>query len=87
MHISLTEHLEEIVKSKVESGLYNNASEVVREALRQMVQNDEAQKMKLERLRYELELAEKQFENGEYSSFNGMKEIIESAKKKYNAEN
>jgi antitoxin ParD1/3/4 len=35
MHISLTPELEDAVKSKVASGLYNNASEVVREALRQ----------------------------------------------------
>ena len=34
MHVSLTPELEKIVKQKVESGLYNNASEVVREALR-----------------------------------------------------
>jgi antitoxin ParD1/3/4 len=35
MHISLTPELENAVKAKVQSGLYNNASEVVREALRQ----------------------------------------------------
>ena len=34
MNISLTPELEEAVKRKVESGLYNNASEVIREALR-----------------------------------------------------
>ena len=34
MHISLTPELEKMVKKKVESGLYNNASEVIREALR-----------------------------------------------------
>jgi antitoxin ParD1/3/4 len=34
MHISLTPMLEESVKCKVQSGLYNNASEVIREALR-----------------------------------------------------
>lgn len=34
MHVSLTPELEAIVKAKVERGLYNNASEVVREALR-----------------------------------------------------
>ena len=34
MHISLTPELEQIVKQKVDSGLYNNASEVIREALR-----------------------------------------------------
>lgn len=36
MHISLTPELESRVKAKVESGLYNNASEVIREALRFM---------------------------------------------------
>ena len=34
MHISLTPRLESYVKSKITSGLYNNASEVIREALR-----------------------------------------------------
>ncbi len=34
MHVSLTPELEKKVKEKVKSGLYNNASEVVREALR-----------------------------------------------------
>ena len=36
MHISLTPKLEELVRQKVESGLYNNASEVVRDAVRRM---------------------------------------------------
>ena len=35
MHISLTPELEDAVKAKVASAFYNNASEVVREALRQ----------------------------------------------------
>jgi len=35
MNISLTPELEEVVRKKVESGLYNNSSEVIREALRQ----------------------------------------------------
>ncbi len=35
MNISLTPELANAVKEKVDSGLYNNASEVVREALRQ----------------------------------------------------
>jgi antitoxin ParD1/3/4 len=34
MHISLTPELENAVKAKVHSGLYQNASEVVSEALR-----------------------------------------------------
>jgi len=34
MHVSLTPRLDAYVKTKVASGLYNNASEVIREALR-----------------------------------------------------
>lgn len=41
MNVSLTEELEKFVDGKVESGLYNNASEVVREGLRLLKENDE----------------------------------------------
>ena len=34
MNISLTPQLEEMIRQKVDSGLYNSASEVVRDALR-----------------------------------------------------
>ena len=34
MNVSLTDALETIIEEKVKSGLYNNASEVVRDALR-----------------------------------------------------
>ena len=52
MHISLTPELENIVNRKVESGLYNNASEVVREALRFMELNEDmVAQMKLQHLR------------------------------------
>ena len=34
MNISLTDELEAVIEEKVKSGLYNNASEVVRDALR-----------------------------------------------------
>jgi putative addiction module CopG family antidote len=34
MNVSLTAELETIIKQKIKSGLYNNASEVVRDALR-----------------------------------------------------
>jgi hypothetical protein len=40
MNVSLTPRLEEIVRRKVASGLYNNASEVIREALRLLVERD-----------------------------------------------
>lgn len=40
MNVSLTPKLEELIQDKVESGYYNNASEVVREALRLLETRD-----------------------------------------------
>jgi len=34
MNVSLTQELETVIQKKIKSGLYNNASEVVRDALR-----------------------------------------------------
>ena len=48
MNISLTPELENAVKAKVASGLYNNASEVIREALRHEVQRVDFETLKAE---------------------------------------
>ena len=40
MNVSLTPELEKFIRKKVSSGLYNNASEVVREALRLLVRQE-----------------------------------------------
>ncbi len=42
MNVSLTPELEKYVRQKVASGLYNNASEVIREALRAFLARDSA---------------------------------------------
>jgi putative addiction module CopG family antidote len=57
MHVSLTPELEKQVKSHVDSGLYNSSSEVVREALRLWLEQQQYKK-KMEVLRARLELAE-----------------------------
>lgn len=64
MHVSLTPKLDELVRQKVESGLYNNASEVVREALRLLAQHDEIQQLKLKKLREALAVGEADVEAG-----------------------
>lgn len=40
MNISLTPELEKLIQAKVETGLYNNASEVIREALRDSLRRE-----------------------------------------------
>ena len=62
MNISLTPHLEEIVKGKVDSGLYNSASEVMRDALRLLEERDQLRELRLEELRREIQ---KGIESGE----------------------
>jgi len=51
MNVHLTPELEELVQTKVQSGRYNSASEVVREALRLMEQKDEVRAIQLQELR------------------------------------
>lgn len=55
MNVSLTPELEQIVSFKVESGLYNSASEVVREGIRLLQQRDEIRELKLVALRKEIQ--------------------------------
>lgn len=55
MNVNLTPQLESLVKRKVASGLYNSASEVVREALRLMEQQDRMRSIKIEQLRQDIQ--------------------------------
>ena len=55
MNINLTPQLEELVRSKVTSGLYNSASEVVREALRLMEREDQLRAAALGQLRQDIQ--------------------------------
>jgi antitoxin ParD1/3/4 len=54
MNVNLTPQLESLVKQKVASGLYNSASEVVREALRLMEEHDNIRAVRLEQLRQDI---------------------------------
>ena len=54
MNVSLTPELEEFVSGKVQSGRYNSASEVVREALRLLEEHDSARAAQLEQFNAEL---------------------------------
>ena len=54
MNVNLTPQLESLIKQKVASGLYNSASEVVREALRLLEDQDRRRAAMLERLRQDI---------------------------------
>ncbi len=77
MHVSLTPSLEHLIREKVASGLYNNASKVVREALRLLREHDEVRRLKLERLRDELARGEGDLADGRFTTLSGDDELSE----------
>ena len=77
MNINLSTTFEDYIQSQLETGTYNNASEVVREALRLKMQEDEIYQAKLEALRSAIIDGE---QSGDPEPFN-MKAIIKEAKK------
>lgn len=55
MNINLTPQLESMIRQKVTSGLYNSASEVIREALRLMEEQDQIRAVKLGQLKRDIQ--------------------------------
>lgn len=79
MHVSLTPKLKELVRRKVESGLYGDASEVIREALRLMAAQDEVDRLRLEQLRAALVAGEESGRADGFSMDNLMAQLDEEA--------
>jgi antitoxin ParD1/3/4 len=87
MNVSITDRLAGYVRKKVRSGRYNNASEVVREALRRM-EDEEARALRLGRptaedvlsdltgeqlegIRRRVRVSIESIEHGEYTEYQG----------------
>jgi antitoxin ParD1/3/4 len=64
MNVSLTPELEQYVATKVSSGMYQTASEVIREALRLLRERDDLQQQKLDELRREIAVGLEQANQG-----------------------
>ena len=65
LNISLTPELEEFVTSRVESGRYQSASEVVRQGLRLLQDQEETRQAELARLRQQIQIGLDQANRGE----------------------
>ena len=76
MNIRLTPQLEAMVREKVASGLYNDASEVVCEALRLMAERD-----RRERLKAAIAIGDEQFARGEFTTWtaDSMRRLVQEA--------
>ena len=66
MNVSLTPELENLINEKVKSGLYNSASEVIRESLRLLQEQDELKRIRKDELRREIMLGVEQIRRGEF---------------------
>src|SRR5580658_8968514 len=80
MNISLTPELVDLVNDKVTSGMYHTASEVVREGLRLLQEQDEIRRIRLQELRREIDKGSEQLERGEATLYASGKELEEKIK-------
>jgi antitoxin ParD1/3/4 len=65
MNVSLTPELEELISSKLESGMYKNAAEVVREGLRLLKEKEDRRQALIEELRRSIRTGMAQAVRGE----------------------
>jgi antitoxin ParD1/3/4 len=65
MNVSLTPELEKLVASKVESGLYQSASEVIREGLRLLEERDRLRELHFAEVRKKIQAGLGQLDQGE----------------------
>ena len=77
MNVSLSSTFEAYIQRQLDEGTYNNASEIIREALRLKMQQDEIYQTRLESLRAAIIQGE---ESGDATPFD-MQDIIQDAKK------
>ena len=77
MNVSLSPVFEAYIQKQLDEGTYNNASEIIREALRLKMQQDEIYQTRLESLRAAIIQGE---ESGDATPFN-MQDIVQDAKK------
>jgi antitoxin ParD1/3/4 len=98
MNVSLTPELEELINQKVKSGMYNSASEVIREGLRRMFKEDairpqitEIQRLQMDELQREVMKGVEQMRNGQSRRYNSIDEmfaeITAEAKTEFEARN
>jgi len=65
MHINLSPEMEKFVQSKVDTGFYSNATEVIRDAIRRMREEDE----RIASMRAALERGDAQLDNGQGTAY------------------
>jgi len=79
VNVSLTPELEKYVSEKVESGLYHSASEVIREGLRLLKDQDALRKVRLHEVRQQIQEG---MNSGESQPLN-VEDVIDRGRKRH----
>jgi antitoxin ParD1/3/4 len=69
MNISLPQQLEQWVKQRVDTGMYDSASEVIREALRLLREQEDLKQLRTQELRRQLQVGVEQLDRGASRAF------------------
>ncbi len=77
MNFSLTPSLEQFVRDRANSGDYNNASEVVRDAIRLLKRAEDRRALKMERLRAAIRDGDEALARGDITEVNSDRELDE----------
>lgn len=92
MNVILSPELENLIREKVSSGSYNSPSEVIREALGLLKEQDQLREIRREEVRREVMKGVEQMRNGEFTTISNdgqaerMIEKIKRARRKKLAE-
>ena len=74
-NVVLTDHLASLVEQLVDSGRYQNASEVLREGLRLIERQEEEDASRLEALRNAVHVGADDFDQGRFATFKSTEEL------------
>lgn len=74
-NVVLTEHQAELVEKLVDSGRYQNASEVLREGLRLVESRDAEDRARLDALRQAVQVGIDDLESGRYKQFDSFADL------------
>ena len=74
-NVVLTKHQEELIENLVESGRYQNASEVLRDGLRLVEQREAEDASKLEALRKAARVGVSALDRGEFKKFENIEDL------------
>lgn len=76
MNITLPPELEKMVEEKVKSGCYDSPSQVIRDGLQLLKEQDQLKQLRREELRREVQKGIDDMREGRYTTYNSAEELI-----------